>query len=746
MKTIEKTASTDGQAINLRDLWRIFQKRKWIVIATALIIFGVVTVISLLTVRTYTAKGQILIEREPNILSFENMFQIEPLSDDYYQTQYKLLQSRSLAGNTIDRVKLTENKEFVADVLKSGLRPGTDPKTDPIFRRRLVTWFLDRLNVQPLRKTRLVDISFGYRDARLAADILNALIDSYIAMNIDRKYQATEQATDFLATQIETVRNEIEGKERQLQEYGRSKNIIALSNNENTVVETLGGLNRALTDARIDRINKETYYNEIKTAGPDYIPSALNGSLVQRLGEEYSRLSRDYAKKSETFLPDYPEIQSLKAELDKAKKDLEEETKALIGRAYTDFQAALSREQALAAEFGKQRGAAFQLNSNAIQYNSLTNEIRNSKNLLESLMTRKSEADVSSRLKGFRTSNIWVVDRAEIPLSPSSPNTAKNMVLGLLVGLFVGLGLALLYENLDVTVKDAEDVQQFAGVPTLGMIPMLPKGGLIEGEKAFEEKSGLAEAGDKMAEAWASLGLGRREPKGTNAGSMDLVVQFSPESAFAEQYRSVRTSLLFSMEETNKRALAVTSPLPQDGKTATACNLAASLAQAGKRVVIIDADLRKPRLHKVFGMKNLNGLTKYLTTGVVWEDLLRATPISTLFLINAGPIPPNPLELLGSGKMAALIGQLKQDFDFVLVDTPPVLAVSDALVLGSRLDGAIMVVRRGRTPREALKRAQEKLDTHKIKNLGVVINGVRVRDLDEYHVSSYYGHRRRSEG
>jgi len=744
MKAIEKAGPSSGQAISVRELWSIFLKRRWIVIATALAVFAAATAVSFLTVPTYTAKGQILIERESNILSFENMLQIEPLGDDYYQTQYKLLESRTLAGNTVDRIKLTENAAFMKEFSKGGLRPGVDAKTDPVIRRRLITWFQAHLAVQPVRRTRLIDLSFGYRDPKLAADALNALIESYVEMNIDRKYQASEQATDFLTAQIKTVTEEIEANERKLQDYGRSKNIVALSDSENSVVNQLGDLNTALTNAQIDRINKETFYNEIKNAGPDYIPSALNTGLIQRLGEDYNRLSREYAKLTETYLPDFPQVQQLKAELDEAKKALEVETKAMVGRAYTDYQSALSRERLTAAEFNKARRAADQLNSNAIQYNSLLIEIRNAKNLLDSLLTRKSEANVSSRLKDFRSSNIWVVDRAEVPLTPSAPHTAKNMALGLMIGLFLGLGLALLYENLDVTIKDSDDVWKYAGVPTLGMVPLFPKDGTgSAGESAEEERPGI---GDKAAAIWASTGLGRREPKEGQLASMDLLVQFSPDSSFAEQYRSIRTALLFSMEDSNRRALAVTSPLPQDGKTLTAANLAASLAHAGKRVVIIDADLRKPRLHKVFRLKNLNGLSKYLLTGLAWDDLLRTTPIPTLFVINAGPPPADPLELLGSEKMAALLGQLKKDFDFVLVDTPPVLAVSDALAIGSRLDGMIMVVRRGKTPREALKRAHEKLEAHKIKNVGAVINAVRMQDLDQYHMSSYYGHRERLDG
>ncbi|HMA54304.1 MAG TPA: polysaccharide biosynthesis tyrosine autokinase, partial [Acidobacteriota bacterium] len=732
MKNGVKQGKPEAQGINLREIWRIALKRKWIVIATTLGLFAAVTLATFLTKPMYTAGGQIIIEREPNILSFEDVFQIETFNDDYYQTQYKLLQSRALAADTIDRMRLYENREFAKAAVSEGKPQGEMLKNDPLVRRRLIDEFESRLSIRPVRNTRLVEATYTDRDPKLAAETLNALFEAYVEMNIQRKYQATAQATDFLANQIETVRTEIEVNEKKLQEYGKEKNILALSNSENTVIGKLGELNKALTDAQIDRINKETYYNEIRMATPDFIPNSLNNTLVQTLAQEYNRLYRDYVKRSETFLPDYPEIQSLKAELNTAKKALEDETQNQINRAYTDFQAALSRERAMSGAFDSSRRDAFQLNSNAIQYNSLLIQIQNQKNLLESLMTRKSETDVSSRLKGLRTSNIWIVDRAEVPLAPSSPNKRKNMTLGLIIGLFAGLGLALLFENLDNTVKNGEDVAKFGGAPLLGMVPAFSYNG---GSKRHQKPSegGSPEFGDDRRPAWTDVsersgtatGSERPGPKGGEHRSMDLLVHFSPESSFAEQYRSIRTTLLFSTLDTKLRALAVTSPFSQEGKTTTTCNFAIALAQAGKRVAIIDADLRKPRLHKVFRVKNLNGLSMYLTTDLALEDLVHATPIPSLFLINSGPVPPNPLELLGSEKVAKLIGQLKKDFDFILVDTPPVLPVSDALVIGSRLDGAILIVRGGCTHREALRAALEKLEAHNIKSLGVIINGVR---------------------
>ncbi|HEX2695692.1 MAG TPA: Wzz/FepE/Etk N-terminal domain-containing protein, partial [Acidobacteriota bacterium] len=457
-----------GPAIDFREYWRVVLKRRWTVISFAATVLAVVGLYSFLVRPTYTATGTLLIEREPNILSFEEIFQIETFNDDYFQTQYKVLQSRSLAEDTIERLKLYENAAF-AGKMKKGKNGGG--WTDPVFRSRLVEAFQSRLGVKPISQTRLVEVSFKARDPKFAAEVLNGLFDAYIDMNVQKKFQATEQATEFLTDQIAGIRIEIDRDERKLQEYGAQKNIIALSDTETTVVEKLGELNKALTAAQIDMIQKQTYYNEIRMASPDNIPEAIKNPLIQKLREDYAGMSREYTKKQETFLPDYPEMRRLKTELDAAKIALENETGVLIKSAYSDYQAALQQYRSLDAVFNRQKLDSIQLNSNAILYNSLKNEVANKKTLLENLMRRQSETGVSARLKGLRTSNVWVMDRAEVPIDPSSPKKKRNMVLALMLGLFGGLGLAFLFERLDSSIKSFEDVEKYAGLPSLGMVP-----------------------------------------------------------------------------------------------------------------------------------------------------------------------------------------------------------------------------------------------------------------------------------
>ncbi len=383
-------------------------------------------------------------------------------------------------------------------------------------------------------------------------------------------------------------------------------------------------------------------------------------------------------------------------------------------------------------------------------------------------MRRQSETGVSARLKGLRTSNVRIVDRAEAPLYPTSPKKKMNMILALGLGLLGGIGLAFLFERLDDSIKTFEDVSKYSGLPALGIVPAFSTGGYEKGylygyklgkeqgrkaakEQKEREKERKREAHEKKGDPDALVKDAAKGPNGQEAGeanggngtdvsSIDLITFLSPKSNVAESYRSVRTALLLSSADPRPKCIAVSSPLPREGKTATLSNLAVTLAQAGKKVLIVDADLRKPRQHRVFKIKNVGGLTNYLTGRLEPDRLIKATEVPNLFLVNAGPVPPNPVELLGSDKMVSLIDSLREAFDYVLFDTPPILAVTDALDLGSKLDGIILVVWGERTSHDALKRAREKLDMVKVRTLGVVLNNVVIRKHDYYSRHGYYGH------
>jgi succinoglycan biosynthesis transport protein ExoP len=735
--------------INLREYWDRIWRRKATVLVVTLAVFVLGAFWTFIQKPVYTAKSQLLIEKEPNILSFDQVLQIEAMRDDFYQTQYKLLSGRGLADTVIERLKLYENPEFARKVRKRG--EAVDP-TDHVFREGLIDAFLDRLSVRPVRLTRLVDVSFDARDPQLAADVVNELATAFIDLNINMKYAATEQATTFLSDQIKNLQADIQQKENQLQGLEANANIVALSDTETTVVDRLGQLNKAFTEAQIERSLKEATWNGLKNVGPDYVPEAINNQLIQRLREDYVKLKREYEKLEERYQPDYPELQRTRVEMESARKSLDDEINNLVKGSYSEFQTSLAKERSLEAEFNQQKDEAFKMNSNAVLYNGLKVEIQNKKTLLDSLLRRESETGVEARLKGLRTSNIRVVDRARVPVRPSSPNKKRNLILALLLGLGGGVGLAFLFDLLDNSVKTSEDVERYGGLPTLGVVPKFSLEGTNKAyaySRRLKSRSeppqleaapstGAASSGLPAASSPAPKPFFAAVEKAGSPGSIELVPHYFPNSRLAESYRSIRTALLLSSADRPVKSIAFTSALPGEGKTVSVANLAITLAQSGKTVLVVDADLRRPRQHRLFKVKNTFGLTTYLTDTLTLKDIVKSTEIPSLFLVNAGPIPPNPAELLGSEKMARFIRMMDEECDFVLFDLPPMLEISDALVLGAKVDGVVLVIWGDRTSREALRKAREKLDLLKVRTLGVIINNVDVPQYGYHYYKDYH--------
>jgi len=714
-------------ALGLDDLLAVILKRKWIVITFMLVLVAIVTIASFIQKPVFTSKGRLLIEEEPNILTFEKIYKTDTYSGDYYQTQYEMLKSRTLADNSLERLKLYENQDYVRE-LKGKNLPSN--KSDAILRERLIESFLKRLSVRSITN-RLVEVGFSDADPELAADVVNTLFEAYIDMNIQKGYLTTEQATDFLSRQIVDINAEIEEKEKKLLEYGVQKNIIVLSEKETTIVENLKALNQALAEAQIDRLKKEASYNELRSANPNDIPESLANEVILKLREEYARLNREYIQRSEIYKADFPEMLKLRAELDSVRESLLNETQTLVKAAYADYQAALNKEKSLREAFNRQKLEANKVNSSAILYNSLQAEIENKKTVLRALLTRQGETDVSLRLKGFGASNVSILDRATVPLYPSSPKKKRNVILAFMVGLLGGLGLAFIFENIDKSVKNIQDVEKYSRLPALGIIPALnPKGY----SKFFPRAHGEKKKKIKKPGILESIGEKEEPPR---IESIELITHFFPKSNFSENYRSIRTTLLLSSTDTKPKAFSVTSPLPQEGKSITIANLAVTFAQTGKTVLVIDADLRKPTQHKIFKIKNQTGLTNYLIGGFD-GNIVKETQFPKLYLISSGPVPANPMELLGSEKMTQLVDSMKKHFECILIDTPPLLLVSDGIVLGSKVDATILVVWGGKTSQEALRQSREKLDSHKIKCLGVIINGADLREHDYYFMKHYH--------
>jgi capsular exopolysaccharide synthesis family protein len=665
------------------------------------------------------------------------------------QSYSQLLQSRALADKVIEKLKLFENPKFVGKPPKGEKLP--DP-SDPVFRELLIEIFLKRISVRSIERTKLLEVTFSDRDPKFASETLNALFDEYIDMIIRQRYETSERATEFLKTQIATVRTETEESEKKLNEYGTSKNILPLTASEAPTVAKLSEVNKAATDATIDRVNKYDRYNQLKAGVVTELSGYSIDSPARRLQDQFARLSQEYAKRLGTLRPEYPEMQRLKSEIDSVKENLQNEAKKMTDAAYADYQAALKKEYSLQGLLEQLRTDAFKANSNSIVYNSLRIELENEKALLESLSKRQRETDLSARLRSLEAANIWVVDRANFPLHKTSPNKRRNVLYGFLVGLAGAVGLALGLEYLNNTVKTSKDVMNSTGLPILGAVPAFekeanPKSPKAEFTRIISIIRGKGEPRKekepKRKEVFVGLApqrdlAGGRGAQEAKFARIELIASREPHSIQAESYRSIRTTLLVSSPPGKIKSIVITSPLAREGKSATVANLGLSLAQANKRVIMVDSDLRKPKLSRIFGPQSGSGLTHYMSSRIEANDLVKPTPFPHLFFISSGPIPVNPIELLASEKMELLVSFLKQSFDYILFDAPPLLAVSDAVAMGPMIDGVILVARGGQTPIPALKQAKQKLDTHNIKCIGVILNGVDLVEQDGYYAKQYY--------
>ncbi|NPV83595.1 MAG: polysaccharide biosynthesis tyrosine autokinase [Candidatus Aminicenantes bacterium] len=756
------TPITSGSRPNQQNLleqilyyWNAMLRWKWTGLTVAILIVALTLVYVFISPHIYSAKGTIWIDETQSVLPFEELSRLSGGINS--QSHALLLKSRSLASDVIEKMRLHEHPEFMGPKLPVKLAKEQIQRDNPVFKERLIDQFIASLNVSPITGTKLIQVSFDHKNPRLAAEVLNTLLDSYIEMLIKRKYTASEQATEFLSTQISALRKDIEEAEKKLAELGTAQGILPLSSAEAPLISKITEVNTALTAATLDRVNKYTTYNQLKALRPEELPESPSNPAIARLREQYALLSREYARRLATLKPEYPEMQKLKSEIEATYESLANEKENLIKTAYADYQGALAKEQNLQRLLDDLKAQAYKANSTAILYNSLKIETDNKKSLLEALSKRQSETDLASRLKDLQALNVWIVDKASVPVNPSFPNRRKTFLIGVLLALVGGAGTSLFINYLVATVKSSRDITQATGWATIGTIPAFekeykPKGpraefrtlsSLLKGKPGILDKKKKKKQPGQPKPKTLSLKVDQasQAPADTpdrNNHQIELIIQREPRCIQSEAFRSIRTSLLLSFDSPARKALIFSSPLSKDGKSSVISNLGLALAQAHKRVVIVDSDLRKPRQQEIFNVDYTWGLTHFLSSIVDASEIIRPTAYTNLFVVPSGVTPSDPLEIMFSDKMKAFISFLKQQFDFVLFDSPPILAVSDALVLGKQVDGLILVVRAGQTPLNALKQARNKVEDHKINCLGVIINGVSLLEQEGYYARQYY--------
>jgi polysaccharide biosynthesis transport protein len=702
---------------HLYDYLLILRKHQWMILSFLL---AVVTIVAIATFRmqpVYVATTRIELDREnANILPFQGTDSYDVMMDleNYIETQSKILTSETLALETIRSNGLSARPEFSSPNGPSeaiAIGSLANQKRPPELGE-----FLGSLSVRRVPNSHLMDVSFESTDPLLAARIVNAHIASYIDQNYRSKYEATTRASAWLTDQLTELKIRVQKAEDARIAYERQNQIWTLDDKQNITSQRLADINKQLTEAQSERMKKESLYQFAKAGNLDAVPQIQSNAALVDLFRKRSEASSAYTDALGQYGPNFPKVQRLQVQLKEFDDNIEKEKKNILDVLDSDYREARQRESLLTAALDQQKAETNQMAEKLVEYNILKREAEANKTLYEGLMTKLKETAIS---QGLRSSNIRVVDPAMIPSTPARPAKARNLALGFLVGLVGGIGLALLREYLDNTVKTPDDIETLARLPSLAVVPQ------FTGSNGHAKKRGLLKN-------FAANGHEKR---------IELVAQHLPKSQMSEAFRALRTSILLSQAEHPPQVILVTSPLPREGKTTAAANLAVTLAQLGDSTVIVDADLRKPGIGRLLnlGGGKYAGLSSYLA-GVSSLDLVCVPhpTIPNLVAIPTGPLPPNPADLLSSHKLVEAIAELRTRFKFIVIDSPPIMAATDAVILSVQTDGVLLVVRSGETPKEAFTRTRDLLNSVKCRILGVVLNAVDSSAPDYYYSYRYY--------
>lgn len=728
--------------VELREYLHGVRKRWKLVALVVLLVVAAAVVQYSITLPSYQATTVLQIERRnpASVVTnqspwLENWFNME-----YYPTQYKLLESRGMAERLVKELRLDEDPRFHRGAGEN--RSGRTAEDDKAVLAAIANRVRGGLTVEPVRGTQLVQLTYRSSDPELAARLANGFAQTYIDWGVETQSGRVGEASDLLGEQIDTLKQEVADRERELQILSQQEKALTFNPDSSVTAQRLQSLNEQFMDAKRLRIEREARYRELQADADRTVADLAAGSGVESLLREQLRLEREYATKLRTYKPDWPAMIELKAEIDKGRQHLDglvaREADRVRQSAQAEYQAALRQERTLESEIDELKRQMLENGSVAVQYNNLQVEISTRRELLDELLRRQSETEVALRIQDTSESNVRVVDRALVPGAPHFPSLRRNVSMGLAAGLLLGLGAALLLEFLDRTLKGADEIERLLGLPVLGVIPDLDDARVGKSGYGYGYGYGADRRSRRKRGKRGPAGDSRRwlEKKGSDRAGIELVPHTRPRLAVSEAYRSLRTALLLSTAE-GLRTVALTSAGAGEGKTVTASNLAVVMAQLGRKVLLVDADLRKPRLHRVFKLSNRNGLAHLLTSNAEMDEIVQKSEISNLSVIPAGLTPPNPSELLASTRMTDLLQMAKTRFDLVIFDTPPVLAVTDAILVGAQCDGVVLCLRSGRVLREDARTCHNRLSRVEVKVLGAVLNGFRAQ-AGRYGGSNHY--------
>ena len=729
-----------AESPNLFSYWLVVRKRRWTVLACFLFIFALIALVTLKETPLYEAKATLEIEKEnPNIVTAQDLFEVDNASNAFLETQYKVLESENLSRRVIRDLHLDELPEFNPPhrwwpgewpsappraTSASRAKPGA-PQADTDAVRNALKRFKSRLNIDPVKQSRIVELTFESEDPTLSASIINDLASNYIDRNLELRWDAAQKASEWISQQLVGLKQRLEKSEDDMQRYTRENGLLFLENEkgatENMVDARLRQLQEELTRAQAARIEKESLYHLVEAGDYAALPTVFENRELQDLTLRISELRTQDALLGSTFSADYPKRMQLQSEIDEAQALLDQERERAAMRIQDDYLASDNREKMLRQAFADAQRDANSIAEKSVQYNILKREVDTNRGLYEGLLERLKQAGVSA---GLKESNIRIVDTAVPPKYPAKPRVALNLSLGLLAGLSLGIGAALLQEHSDNSLKTTEDIERALQLPALAIIPAV--------ESLDNHANGHHFLHSARGRALLHGANGNGKPAPAHWYRIDDVA--SRLFVLSEAFRGLRTSVLLSAAGRPPRSLLVSSAQPGEGKTTVSINLAISLAQLGQRVLLIDGDLRRPSVHRAFQIQGSLGIASYLAGQQDWRAATVSTTIPGLDVLVAGPVSPNPAELLSSDYMQKLIRESIAEYKFVVIDSPPLLNVADSRILATLVEAVVLVVKGGVTPRDLARRAHSYAAGVGGRVIGVALNNIDLH-RDEY---SYY--------
>jgi len=722
--TVNPEAELANLEPSLLEYWRLLLKRKWTVVSCVVVITVLVAVHSFRATKLYDAVGRIAINHQTSdALGFRESG-ASMIDEDYtvnLDTQAKILESDAIALLVTKKLHWDTDPRFTGVRTRGamGSIPVGAPTLTPAQETRLLSAFHGGLTVKVVPRTRIIELHYLSVNPNTSALIVNTLADVYIEQNYQTKFESTVKTSEWLSKQLSDLELKVETSQQRLVDYQKEHGIVGVDDKQNIITTKLDQLNKELTDAEMDRIQKESIYRLSLEGKPEMLPRvgpAGPDSIMDRLKDQESILHAQLSALTTQFGPNYPKVKEASTQLQSIQAAIKRELANAAGQYQTTYEAALEREKMLQAAFDTQKQEANQLNESAIQYNLLRRDYESNRQLYDGLLQRLKEAGVSA---GLRSDNVQIIDHARVPTAPAQPNIPRNITTGFFLSLAGGIGLAFLLEMLDNSVRTPDQVELVAGLPTLGMIPSGVRPNSSYGRVLKPLRTGTQIVPQQE--------------------SIETISYLRPQSQSAEAYRTLRTSILLSSWGAPPKVLLVTSPLAQEGKTTTSVNTAIVLAQRGARVLMVDADLRRPSIHKAFGLPQRPGLSEYLTGNVSEFPIMPWAQLPNLHVLPSGGSPPHPAELLGSGLMNNAIEEWRKQFDHVVIDTPPALSVTDSVLLSVQADSVILVIRSGHTTKQALRRARQLLAYVNSKIIGVVVNAMDMNASDYYYYYGYYG-------